>query len=139
MNPLLLLAQTDVQFTYEQPSAGGAIGGIIGLLLYLAVIAFLIAANWKIFTKAGKPGWASLIPIYNIIVFLEIVGRPAWWVVLLFIPFVNFVVGVMVSIDLAKSFGKGTGFAVGLILLAPVFLLMLAFGSARYQGPAVQA
>jgi len=61
MNPLLFLAQADVEFTYEQPSAGGVIGGVIGMLLYLAVIAVLIAANWKIFTKAGKPGWASLI------------------------------------------------------------------------------
>lgn len=136
MNPLLFLAQADVEFTYEQPSAGGVIGGIIGMLLYLAVIAVMIAANWKIFTKAGKPGWASLIPIYNIIVLLEIVGRPAWWVVLLLIPFVGFVFAILISIDLAKSFGKGIGFAIGLILLAPVFFLMLAFGSARYQGPA---
>lgn len=134
MNSLFFLAQN--QFEYSEPSAGGAIGGMIVGVLYLALIVALIAAQWKIFTKAGKPGWAAIIPIYNIIVFLEIVGRPLWWIVLMLIPLVNIVIGIMLSIDLAKSFGKGTGFAVGLILLSPIFLLMLAFGDARYQGPA---
>lgn len=133
---LLFLAQNQVEFTYDQPSAGSMVGGLIVMVLYLVVIVALIAANWKIFTKAGKPGWASIVPIYNIIVFLEIIGRPVWWIVLALIPFVNFIFAILVSIDLAKSFGKSTGFAVGLILLGPIFLLILAFGDAKYQGPA---
>ncbi|MCB1093340.1 MAG: signal peptidase I [Verrucomicrobiae bacterium] len=112
------------------------IGGLLASVIWLAVVIVIIAANWKIFTKAGKPGWASIIPIYNIIVFLEIIGRPAWWIILAIIPGVNLIFGILVSLDLAKSFGKSTGFAIGLILLGPIFLLILAFGDAEYQGPA---
>lgn len=128
----LLLAQAE---TY-QPGPGEAAAGAGIMIVNLIVIAVMIAAMWKLFTKAGKPGWAAIVPFYNIIVLLEIIGRPVWWIVLFLIPFVNIIVGIIASIDLAKSFGKGTGFAVGLILLGPIFLLMLAFGSARYQGPA---
>ncbi len=93
---------------------------------------------WKLYTKAGKPGWAPIIPIYNWVVLLEIVGRPLWWIILLLIPVVNFVILIIVAIDLAKSYGKGGGFAVGLILLTPIFVLMLAFGDAQYVGPAAR-
>jgi hypothetical protein len=123
----------------DQQAAAAAGAGIIGLimtLIYLAIALFLIVAMWKLFTKAGKPGWAAIVPIYNIIVLLEIVGRPAWWFLLYFIPLVNIVVLIMVMLDLAKSFGKDTGFAVGLILLSIIFLPILAFGDARYVGPA---
>ena len=133
---LSLLAQSQVEIPYDQPSAGGLIGGLLASVIWLAVVVVIIAANWKIFTKAGKPGWASIIPIYNIIVFLEIIGRPAWWIILAIIPGVNLIFGILVSLDLAKSFGKSTGFAIGLILLGPIFLLILAFGDAEYQGPA---
>lgn len=128
----LILAQTE---TYEPGAAEAAIG-LVGGLLYLVLIVVLIAAMWKIFTKAGKPGWASIVPFYNIIVLLEIIGRPLWWFVMLLIPFVNLVFVFIIAIDLAKSFGKGTGFAMGLIFLSPIFYPILGFGSARYQGPA---
>jgi hypothetical protein len=96
----------------------------------------MIAACWKIFTKAGQPGWAAIIPIYNWYILCKIVGRPGWWVILFFIPFINFIIGIIVCIDLAKSFGKGVGFAIGLILLGVIFFPILGFGSAQYQGPA---
>jgi len=128
----LLLAQTE---TYE-PGAGEAAIGIVGAIVYFALIILLVASMWKIFTKAGKPGWAAIVPIYNIIVLLEVIGRPIWWIVLFLIPFVNMIAGIIASIDLAKSFGKGAGFAIGLILVGPIFLPMLAFGSAQYRGPA---
>ena len=95
----------------------------------------MIAACWKIFTKAGQPGWASIIPIYNWYIICKIVGRPGWWVILLLIPFVNFIIGIILCIDLAKSFGKGVGFGIGLVLLGVIFFPILAFGSAQYQGP----
>jgi len=102
----------------------------------LIVAVVLIVAWWKIFTKAGKPGWTALIPIYNVIVMLQVVGRPVWWIILFLIPVVNFIIGIIVFLDLAKSFGKSTGFGIGLILLNMIFVLILAFGDAEYKGPA---
>lgn len=110
--------------------------GLLSTLLMLAIFVAIIAGIWKVFVKAGKPGWACLIPIYNIVVLLEIVGRPIWWLILLIIPIVSLVVAIIVSIDMAKSFGKGTGFGIGLALLGPIFYPILGFGDARYQGPA---
>ena len=104
-------------------------------LVGMAVTAVMIVSLWVIFGKAGKPGWAAIIPIYNVVVFLEICGRPIWWIVLLLIPCVNVVVAVIVWIDFAKSFGKDALFGIGLWLLGFVFLPILAFGSAQYQGP----
>ena len=88
---------------------------------------------WKVFTKAGKPGWAAIVPIYNIIVLLEIVGKPLWWIVLFIIPLVNIVAAILVNVALAEKFGKEIGFAVGLILLPIVFIPILGFGNATYR------
>jgi hypothetical protein len=118
----------------EYYDSGSATGMGFLIVVYIAVIIFLVACYWKIFTKAGKPGWAAIVPIYNIIVLLEIVNKPVWWIVLLLIPCVNLVVMVLVIIELAKVFGKSTGFAVGLLLLGIIFLPILAFGDAEYQG-----
>jgi len=107
---------------------GGALLGLVGGLVVLI-------AMWKIFSKAGKPGWAVLIPIYNLYVLLEIVGRPIWWLIMFLIPLVNVIFIFILWFDLAKAFGKGAGFALGLIFLNPIFILILGFGSARYVGP----
>lgn len=96
---------------------------------------FSIVSLWKIFVKAGKPGWASIVPIYNFLVELEIIGRPWWWLLLLLVPLVNVVIAVMIMFDLAKVFGKGTGFGLGLVFLPFIFLAILAFGDAKYLGP----
>ena len=96
----------------------------------------MIASMWKVFAKAGQPGWAAIVPIYNAIVLLQMIGRPLWWIVLLMIPLVNVVVGILVCIELAKCFGKGTGFALGLAFLGVIFYPILGFGSARYLGTA---
>ena len=116
-------------------NGGGAAAGIV-LLIWLAILIFFIAVQWKIFTKAGKPGWAAIIPIYNTIVFLEIVGRPIWWIILIFIPLVNLIVSIILLIDFAKSFGKGVGWAILTIFFGFITLPILAFGSSTYQGPA---
>jgi hypothetical protein len=105
---------------------------IFGLLIAL----LLIVAMWKVFTKAGQPGWASIIPIYNIYIWCKIVGRPWWWILLMLIPFVNFIIAIILCIDLAKSFRKGVGFGLGLVFLGIIFFPILGFGSAQYQGPA---
>lgn len=111
-------------------------GGLFGLFLYVALTVLLIASMWKVFTKAGKPGWAALIPIYNTIVLLQVAGRPVWWFLLLLIPFVNIVVAIMLLNDLSKSFGRGIGTTLLLIFLPFIAFPMLAFGSAQYVGPA---
>ncbi len=125
-----LLAQ--VTTDYRTSTGGSPIGVIIPLLI--AVL--MIVAMWKIFTKAGQPGWASIIPIYNIYIWCKIVGRPGWWVLLMFIPLVNFIIAIILCIDLAKSFGKDAGFGIGIILLGFIFLPILAFGDAQYQDAA---
>jgi len=105
------------------------------IIIYIAVVVFEIAALWQVFAKADKPGWAAIIPFYNYYVLLKVVGRPGWWLILYFIPIVNIVVWIIVAIDLAKSFAKSTGFGVGLIFLAFIFIPILGFGPATYAGP----
>ncbi len=113
----------------------GLVGGLCGGLIGIAFAVVMIVAMWKLFAKADKPGWAALIPFYNIWVLLEIVGRPGWWLLLMLIPGVNLIISIIVMVDLAKAFGKETGFAIGLILLPFIFMLILAFGKAQYQKP----
>jgi hypothetical protein len=121
----------------EQPtpiSSGAAAGVATGIMIvYLVILLLAVISMWKIFTKAGEPGWAAIVPIYNAIVLLKISGKPAWWIILMLIPFVNIIIFFMVSINLAQNFGKSTGFGIGLALLGFIFGPILAFGDARYQ------
>ncbi|HLG02784.1 MAG TPA: DUF5684 domain-containing protein [Bacteroidia bacterium] len=104
------------------------------ILLYFAVIALMIVSMWIIYQKANKPGWASIVPIYNLIVLLEIAGKPWWWIFLFLIPIVNIIFIIMMYNGVSKAFGKSEGFTVGLVLLGIVFLPILAFSSATYIG-----
>jgi hypothetical protein len=117
--------------TYSNPNSGGSSAITI---IYLAVYILEVIGMWRAFDKAGKPGWAAIVPIYNFYVLCKIAGRPGWWWVLLFIPIVNIVIWFIVSIDTAKAFGKTTGFGVGLALLPFIFWPILGFGDATYQG-----
>ncbi|MDQ5944513.1 MAG: hypothetical protein QG658_581 [Patescibacteria group bacterium] len=104
-------------------------------IFWLAFVVLLVVALWKVFTKAGKPGWASIVPIYNTYIMLKIAGRPGWWLLLMLIPLVNIVVYLIVSIDIAKAFGKSSLFGVvGLFFFSAIGYLMLGFGKAVYQG-----
>ena len=111
-------------------------GGILGTMLVLmgAVYLFFLVATWKLYSKAGRPGWASLIPIYTTVVFCQICGRSGWLTLALMIPGVNIIVSIMLTVDLARVFGRGAGFVLGLIFLSPIFFPILAFGSSRYVG-----
>lgn len=100
--------------------------------LQFAFVILIIVSTWKVYTKAGKPGWAAIIPIYNVIVLLDIVKKPFWWVVLLCIPIVNLIVSLLIYIELAKVFGKEVGFGLGLLFLQFIFMPILAFGDSRY-------
>ena len=108
-------------------------------ILYIAVIVFEIVALWKVFTKAGKPGWAAIIPFYNYWVAWEIVGKPGWWMFFSFIPIVNIVFAIILCLQIAPRFGKGTGFAVGLIFLGFIFLPIMGFDSSKYIPPGAPA
>jgi hypothetical protein len=117
----------DTQMMDQTQMQAAAVGGMVGGLIGLAVAIIMVVCMWRIFTKAGKPGWASLIPIYNIIMLLEIIGRPLWNIILFVIPFANIYMFIMLNVGLAKRFGKGTGFAIGMIFLPFIFFPILAF------------
>lgn len=115
--------------TPQVPTALGA-GLLIGFMLVSLVLMLVIVASfWKMFVKAGQPGWAALIPIYNAFVLLKIAGKSPWWILLLCVPVVNLVVFVA----LAQRFGKSTGFGIGLGLLTPIFVPILGFGDSQYR------
>lgn len=146
-----LLAQTT--YTYTTTTVDKEAGGLLGLavfggffmVLWVAVAVIMIVSYWKIFTKAGREGWISIIPFYNTWTLAEIVGKPGWWgllPLLMLIPIINIIAWipvlimfVIISIELAKSFGKDSVFAVLLILLPVVGYPMLAFSDAKYKAP----
>ena len=101
--------------------------------LFMAIFIAIIAGLWRVFEKAGKPGWAAIIPIYNLIVLLEIAGKPLWWIVLFIIPLVNLVAAVLVGLAVAQKFSKSDAFGIGLGLLGFIFYPILGFGEAQYQ------
>lgn len=108
----------------------------LGSLLLIAFMVVMIISAWKINTKANKPGWAFLVPIYGTLVLLDIIGKPWWWILLLFLPGLNLIWAIWMTNLLSKSFGKETGFTVGLIFLPFVFYPILGLGDAQYEGPA---
>ena len=134
--PALLLQQD----SGGVPSAALLGAGLVFFLVGMVVALVFIAGMWKVFTKAGQPGWAILIPIYNIYILLKIAGRPGWWVILFCIPLVNLVIAILVAIDVAKAFGQSAAFGVILLfLLGGLGYLMLGFGNYKYVGPATLA
>jgi hypothetical protein len=128
---LFLLFQTDTAAPQVSPLGAGL--GMGMMLVWLIVVLLMVASLWKVFVKAGEPGWAAIVPIYNLFVLLKIVGKPAWWIILMLIPIVNFIIFIIVSIALAERFGKGTGFGLGLAFLGIIFFPILGFGDAQYH------
>ena len=121
--------------TMDPGFASGIFAAFGGMMLFSSLIGiFMIVCMWKIFTKAGKEGWKSIIPIYNIIVLLEIVELPIWYIVLYIIPFINIYALFKTYIELAHKFGKSTGFGVLMIFFGIVCFPILAFDSSTYQG-----
>ncbi|MEO3407137.1 DUF5684 domain-containing protein [Mucilaginibacter sp. CAU 1740] len=128
-------------YTSSADMSSNAVAAIFGAFLIPIFIIGLICliSIWKIYSKANKPGWASIIPIYNYIVWLEIIGKPMWWLaILLLVPCANIIFVIWMINLLSKSFGKSEGFTVGIIFLPFIFLPILAFGSATYLGPSAK-
>ena len=98
-----------------------SLNAIVGLIVSILAI----VGTWRLFVRAGEPGWAAIVPIYNIVVWLRVANKPVWWIVGLLVPVVNVVVAFLVWREIAARFGRGTGFAIGLLLLAPIFLFMI--------------
>lgn len=115
---------------------GSDAAGIVAAIIYVAVIVFFLVAAWRVYSKAGEPGWTGVIPIVNTFYLLKIVGRPFWWFFLFLIPIIGWVWAVIAMHDLSRSFGHGGWFTVGLIFLPFIFFPILAFGQSRYLGPA---
>jgi hypothetical protein len=135
--PLLLAKISEYQGTRAAappPANNDAMAVIVGVVV--AIVVTLLISFWGIFQKAGRPGWHALVPVFNNYVWIKILGRPGWLAVLALFPYINIVLGMFLCTDTAKSFGKKTGFAIGLMFLPFIFFPILAFGSARYLGPA---
>ena len=104
------------------------------IVISILIAVITIVALWKIFTKAGQPGWAAIIPFYDLYILYKITWGNGWYFLLTLIPCANIAIYIITLVKLAKVFGKGAGFACGLIFLEPIFLCILAFGDAQYQG-----
>ncbi len=131
----LLTASYEYSSGYDT-AAAGTLAAFMGAysFLFLAICVLMIVANWKLFTKAGEPGWASIIPFYNSYVLFKIAFGNGWLFLLCLVPLVNAVINIMLIFKLSKAFGHGVGFGFGLLFLSPIFLLILAFGSSEYVG-----
>ncbi|WP_174705245.1 DUF5684 domain-containing protein [Arthrobacter pityocampae] len=129
----MLPAMTTTTTTTTDPAAvaGAAIGGILSLVIALLITGFALRGMFK---KAGEPGWAAFVPLYNIIVLLRISGLSPWLVLLAFIPVLQIVLAVLLAINVAKVFGKGAGTAVLIFFFAVIMYFVLSYGSARYLG-----
>jgi hypothetical protein len=103
------------------------------VIFYIALIAFLLISLWKIFVKSGEPGWAGIIPIYNVLILAKIAGKPIWWGALVLIPIAGIIFQIWIWNRVVKSFGYSEGFTVGIVLLPFIFLPILAFGKAKYS------
>jgi len=124
------MLQLTLAMGYGGTEAQGGAAGMIFMAVWLAACLTVLAGIWKVFTKAGQPGWGAIVPIYNTYLMTKIAQRPAWWLILMFIPVVNVIVHVIMSMDIARHFGKGAGFGVGLACF--VFYPIIGFGGARY-------
>ena len=117
----------------QESEGGSGVMGIAVLVVIFAIVIAMIAAMWTVFTKAGEPGWACLVPLYNLVVMCRIGGKPWWWMLLMFIPIVSLVIMIILCIAIAKNFGKGAGFGIGLAFLGFIFFPILAWGDATYS------
>lgn len=106
---------------------------MISAIIYLAIVVLMIVGMWKVFEKAGQPGWGCLIPIYNLYLMIQIAQKPTWWIIMFFIPVVNFVFMIMLYNEISKRFGQGIGYTIGMIFVPFIMFPLLGLGDATYQ------
>ena len=135
----LLLAQ---QPPIDDAAAGAMVAGVLGFylfcfLIFLAIafipIIAMLVGMWKVFEKAGHPGWAAIVPYYNMYILNEIAGKDIMWFIFTFVPCLNLVAIVVICMDVAKNFGKDPAYGIGLALLGFVFFPILGFSDAQYR------
>ena len=118
---------------------GGSIVGfniaIVGVVFIVLPVVLLVIPTWRIYVKAGEPGWSAIVPLFSQYTLCTVVGRPVWWLIWLLIPYVNFVFWLIFAMDLARVFSRSKGFGIGIWLLPFVFLPILGYGSAEYTAP----
>jgi len=105
----------------------------IFLIVTVMVATIIIISLYRIFVKAGRPGWAAIIPIYNMYLLLKVIKKPGWWIILFFIPIVTYIIQIIVAIEIGKAFGKSALFSTIFLLLLPVGFLVIAFDKSKYQ------
>lgn len=130
-----VLAQSD-------GSGGGIVALLMGLVffaIWVAVMGVVVAGMWKTFVKAGHPGWAALVPIYNLWILVQMSGKEDWWIALFFFPVLNFIAVIVISMEIAQKFGKGSGFGIAMAFFPYICYPLLGFGSATYEGGAAQS
>jgi hypothetical protein len=122
-----------MEYEYSSSGAMDPVTATILTIVYLVVLVVMIAALWKTFIKAGEPGWASIVPFYNIYTEFKIAGLNPWLFLLMLIPFVNFVVAIIVALKLGERFGKSGVWSFFLLfLISPIGFLILGFGKDQY-------
>ena len=107
--------------------------GAVNACISLAFTATVAIGRWKVFEKAGQPGWGAIIPVYNLFLLLRVARRPWWWLFLYAIPVANLIPLIFVPLAVARNFGKSGLFGVGLMILGFIFYPVLGFGDAQYR------
>ena len=124
----MMISATLLALQYEEASAAA---DLVSSFLVLGIVVFVFASMWKVYEKAGEPGWAILIPIYGQIVLARIGGKSAWWVLGLIVPFIGIIAAIVLALGVAERFNKTAAFGIGLAFLPFIFYPMLAYGDAE--------
>ena len=106
---------------------------VLQFFVSIVFVLVMIASVWRTFSKAGEPGWASVIPIYNAYIFFKIAEKPVWWLILLAVPVANLVILALAAMSIAENFGRSQVFGLGIAFLGFIFYPILAFGGSEYK------
>lgn len=129
-----MLTTANLSLVPLQNGGSGSVLGIVSAVIAIAITLVVLAGIWKTFQKAGQPGWAAIIPIYNLYIMLKIGGNAWWWLLVMFVPIVQLYAFYKMFAGVSKAFGQGIGFALGLWFLNLIFWPLLGFGDYEHRG-----